>query len=298
MTTLLVVNPVAGRGRALALAPRAEAASRAAWGEVVRLDTSAPGAATALVREAVEGGVARIVVVGGDGTLHEAANGLLSANVRSRPPIGIVSSGTGNDYAKLAGTHRLTPEAAIAALARGSVHQHDVGIAWGEYFINAVGVGFDAVVGGRVNSLQRGSGIAAYLAAVGWTVSRFSGFPAEVTATDHQFSDRLLLIEVGIGPSVGGGFKLTPDAVADDGLFDVCAIRSLSRTGILLKVPLTLLGWHTRLRDVRMFRTATITIASTDGLPLQAQFDGELRATDHRMEIRMLPRTLPVLTTA
>jgi len=297
VTTLLLVNPAAGRGRALALAPRAEAAARAAWGEVVRLDTSAPGTATPMVREAAEAGVARVLVVGGDGTLHEAANGLLSAVVRERPPLGIVSSGTGNDYAKLAGTYRLTPEAAIARLARGTVHHHDVGTAWGEYFINSVGIGFDALVGGRVNSLQRGSGLAAYLAAVGWTVSRFSGFPAQIAGDDRAFADRLLLIEVGIGPSVGGGFKLTPDALVDDGLFDVCAIRSLSRAGIMLKVPLTLFGWHTRLRDVRMFRTTALTVASTDGLPLQAQFDGELRSTDHRMEIRMLPRALPVLTT-
>ena len=103
---------------------------------------------------------------------------------------------------------------------------------------------------------------------------------------------------MGIGPSVGGGFKLTPGAVADDGLFDICAIRTLSRTGILLKVPLTLFGWHTRLRDVRMFRSTSLTVSSTDGMPLQAQFDGELRSSDHRMEIRMLPRALPVLTTA
>ena len=297
MTTLLLVNPVAGRGRALGLAARAEAAARAAWGEIIRQDTSSSGEATTLVRAAVEAGVARVLVVGGDGTLHEAANGLLSAAVRERPPIGIVSSGTGNDYAKLAGTHRLEPEEAIARLARGTVRNHDVGTAWGEYFVNSVGIGFDAIVGGRVNDLQRGSGLAAYLAAVGWTVSRFSGFPARVGGDDREFSDRLLLIEVGIGPSVGGGFKLTPDAVADDGLFDVCAIRSLSRLGILLKVPLTLFGWHTRLSDVRMFRTTALTVASTDGMPLQAQFDGELRSADHRMEIRMLPRALPVLTT-
>jgi YegS/Rv2252/BmrU family lipid kinase len=298
LTTLLLVNPVAGRGRASALAPRAEAAARIAWGAVARVDTTAAGAATLLVREAVEAGIDRVLVVGGDGTLHEAANGLLQAEVRERPPIGIVSSGTGNDYAKLAGTYGLAPEAAVARLARGTVRWHDVGTAWGEYFINAVGIGFDAVVGGRVNSRQRGSGIAAYLAAVGWTVSRFRGFPAQVQCEELTFSDDLLLIEAGIGPSVGGGFKLTPGAVADDGLFDVCAIRALPPLGILLKVPLTLFGWHTRLKDVRMFRTSALTVASADGAPLQAQFDGELRSIDHRMEIRMLPRALPVLTVA
>jgi diacylglycerol kinase (ATP) len=265
---------------------------------VVRRDTAAAGAATALVREAVESGVDRVLVVGGDGTLHEAANGLLQAAVRERPPIGIVSSGTGNDYAKLAGTYRLSPEVAIERLARGRVRWHDVGTAWDEYFINAVGIGFDAVVGGRVNSRQRGSGLGAYLAAVGWTVSRFRGFAAQVESEELTFADSLLLIEAGIGPSVGGGFKLTPGAVADDGLFDVCAIRALPPLGILLKVPFTLFGWHTRLKDVRMFRTRALTVASTDGTPLQAQFDGELRSVDHRMEIRMLPRTLPVLTVA
>ena len=84
VTTLLLVNPTAGRGRAGRLAPEADSAlpnERGARSR--RIETTAPGAAVEQVRQAVEAGAERIVVLGGDGTLHEAANGLLRATVRS-----------------------------------------------------------------------------------------------------------------------------------------------------------------------------------------------------------------------
>ena len=166
MTTILLVNPTAGHGRAGALAFEAEQAACAAWGEVTRLTTTAPGTAIAQIRRAVETGAERVLVLGGDGTLHEAANGLLQARVADRPPIAILPAGTGNDYAKLAGTIGLRPAEAIARLAAGTVRRFDVGVAWEEYFLNSIGIGFDAEVVRVVNASTHGSGIPAYLAAV------------------------------------------------------------------------------------------------------------------------------------
>src|SRR5262245_885647 len=151
MTTLLLVNPTAGHGRAGKVAPDALRAAKAAWGDVTRADTSGPGDAVALAQDAVEQGVERILVLGGDGTLHEAANGLLKGRIAPRPPIGILPAGTGNDYAKITGTYRCSPERAVERLRTGTVRQFDVGQAWGEYFINSVGIGFDAEVAREIN---------------------------------------------------------------------------------------------------------------------------------------------------
>lgn len=294
MTTLLLVNPTAGRGHAARVAPEALLAARSAWGDVDRVDTTGPGHAVELARHAAEGGVERILVLGGDGTLHEAANGLLGARAPQRPPIGIVPAGTGNDYAKMAGTAHCGPTEAVHRLQSGRIRWFDAGEAWGEYFINSVGIGFDAEVAREVNRSRGNSGFAAYLGAVVKVIARFEAFEARVEAGVHSFLDRLLLLEIAIGPTVGGGFRLTPAAEPDDGLLDVCAVKRLSIPGILTKLPLAILGRHTRLKQVRMFRTNRLSVESASGV-LHAQFDGETREVSGRMEIRLEPRVLPVL---
>lgn len=294
MTTLLLVNPTAGRGRAGRVAAEAERAARAAWGAVDRVHTSAPGEAVGLATRAVEAGSERVIVLGGDGTLHEAANGLLRARVAERPPIGILPAGTGNDYAKMTGTAGLKVAEAVRRLRAGKVRRFDVGEAWGEYFLNSVGIGFDAEVAREVNHSKNGSGLPAYFAAALKVMARFRFFEARIEADDRSFTDRLLLLEIGIGPCVGGGFRLTPFAEPDDGLLDICAVQRLSIPGILTKLPLVMLGRHTGLRQVRSFRTTRLAVESTTG-PLHAQFDGETREVSGRMDVRLEPRALPVL---
>jgi len=296
MTTLLLVNPAAGRGRAGRLAAPAETACAAAWGAVQRIDTTAPGTAVEQVRQAVERGVERVVVLGGDGSLHEAANGVLRATVASRPPITVLPAGTGNDFAKLAGTVGLSPAEAVSRLVRGRVRLLDVGQAWDEYFLNSVGIGFDAEVAAEVAKGGSLTGIPAYLVAVKRVLRGFVAPELTCQSAEASFTDRLLLIEIGIGPVVGGGFRLTPFAKPDDGVFDVCAIQQQSTLGILTKLPLAMFGWHTRLKAVRSFRTAELVVRRADG-PLRAQMDGELRSLRSDMTITLLPLALPVLVT-
>jgi YegS/Rv2252/BmrU family lipid kinase len=294
VTTILLVNPTAGRGRAGRLAPEAERAIRAAWGAVDLIETAGPGAAVEQVRQAVEAGAERIVVLGGDGTLHEAANGLLRASVTERPPIAILPAGTGNDYAKMARTLGHGTAEAVRRLARGSVRQFDVGCAWGEFFLNSVGIGFDAEVARVVSRWTWVTGLPAYLAAVFQVLAHFEPVDVEVQTDSGNFTDRLLLLEVAIGPCVGGGFRLTPDAEPDDGLLDICAIRHLWIPGVLLRLPLVMIGRHTGLRHVRMQQSRRVSVRPRSGT-LHAQFDGELREVAGAMDIRLEPRALPVI---
>ncbi len=294
MTSLLIVNPTAGSGHAGRVAAEALEAARAAWGAVDRIDTTGPGDATAIAARGAERGMERILVLGGDGTLHESVNGVLRAQVEQRPPIAILPAGTGNDYAKMAGTGGLSPSRAVARLKHATVRRFDVGEAWGEYFINSVGIGFDAEVAREVNGGRLGTGMPAYLRAVGKVLRRFQSVEVEVEGDGQRFSDRLLLLEIGIGPCVGGGFRLTPKARPDDGVFDVCAIRHSSTLGILTKLPLAILGLHTRLKEVRSFRATRLSVVSPNG-PLHAQFDGEIREVSGRMVLTSVPAALPVL---
>ncbi|HEY7682762.1 MAG TPA: diacylglycerol kinase family protein [Gemmatimonadales bacterium] len=294
MTTLLLVNPAAGHGRARRLAPETRHAAEAAWGPVERLDTPAAGAAVGLVQAAVERGTSRVLVLGGDGTVHEAANGLLRAQVTNRPPLAVVAAGTGNDFAKLCGTERLRPREAVDRLARGQVRSLDVGEGWGEYFLNSIGIGFDAEVAYRLTRLRHGRGILVYLFTVLRTLAGREPFEVEVAAGRHSFRDRLLLLEIGNGPVVGGGFRLTPHARPDDGQFDVCAIQDMPTPLILARLPLAMLGKHLGLKVVRYFRCDRLVVRSPAGA-LLAQFDGEVRNRSEPLDIRIRPAALPVL---
>jgi YegS/Rv2252/BmrU family lipid kinase len=294
MSTLLLLNPAAGHGHAGRVLAETRAAATEAWGAVDVAETRAPGDAVGLAEAAARAGATRVLVIGGDGTVHEAANGIMRLPPGARPALGVIPAGTGNDFAKLAGSLHGRPADKVRRLAGGRVRRIDVGLAWGEYFLNSVGIGFDAAVARQVNLSTWGRGIPAYLAAVGKVIRQFHPFEAQVTAEHEDFRDRFLLLEVGNGPVVGGGFRITPLAVPDDGVLDVCAVEALSTLGILAKLPLVMLGKHLGQKEVRSFRTRRIAVQGF-GRPLDAQFDGELRSSSDRMEIGLDPAALPVM---
>ena len=88
------------------------------------------------------------------------------------------------------------------------------------------------------------------------------------------------------GPTYGGGFFITPDAVPDDGLLDVCTIDPLSLPGALVRLPFVIFGKHTKMKPVHMSRHKSIVIESEE--PMPAQVDGEV-LVDTRFEIDILP---------
>ena len=294
VTTLLLVNPVAGHGRARHLAAAAQDALAGAFGEVRVVESPAPGAAVQIVQDSVGQGVERVMVLGGDGTVHEAANGLLRGPRANRPPLGVIPAGTGNDFAKLCGTARLSPGGAVQCLARGSVRHLDVGQGWGEFFLNSIGIGFDAEVADRLTRLKHGRGLPAYLVTTLRTLASRATFEVRVEADTHSFEDCLLLLEIGNGPVVGGGFRITPGAQPDDGLLDICAIQDMPLPLLLLRLPLVMLGRHLHLPQVRHFRTSRLRVVSPSGA-LRAQFDGEIRTSHEPLDVQVVPSALPVL---
>ena len=257
--------------------------------------TRAPGDGVTLVRDAVAAGCARVLALGGDGTVHEAANGILSAPADQRPPLGVIPVGTGNDYAKLSGTHRQSVAHAVRTLSRARTMRLDVGHAWGEYFINSIGIGFDAEVARRVAGFKRLRGMPAYLSAALSTYRAFQPPLLAVESGMDSFEDETLLLEIGIGAIVGGGFRLTPDARPDDGLFDICAIRCRNFLEFMIKLPMAMLGRHGGLHGVRMFRTERLVVRRPDGAPIVAQLDGEIRTGQGPLEITQHSAALPVL---
>jgi diacylglycerol kinase (ATP) len=288
------MNPAAGHGRSARFREEVLVAARRHWGEVTLELTERPGHATELAR-AHGGGVERVIAVGGDGTVHEVANGLLTAGRATPPPLGVVSVGTGNDFAKMTSSARLRPAEAIAAFATGGTRLFDVGLAWGEYFVNSLGVGLDADVARRVNMYKHWPGALGYVVAALQAIIHRRSLRLRIEADGESWSGPTVVLEVGVGPCAGGVFYLTPDARPDDGLLDVCAIGPFGLGFLLTKAPRVLKGRHTTLPQVRMAKCTRLRVESADG-PLIAHLDGELRSPGTEvLEVTLRRAVLPVL---
>ena len=180
---------------------------------------------------------------------------------------------------------------AALVLATGERRRFDVGVCNGVYFNNSFAAGLDAKVTAKAveyKVTKRRSGLWLYLTALLHVLFReldsfslrvgFDGRPAETVDT--------LIVAVTIGKTYGGGFFITPDAVPDDGLFDVCMIDPLSLPEALMRLPFVIVGRHTKMRPVHMSTHSRVVIECDQALP--AQFDGEV-LLEKRYDISILP---------
>lgn len=293
----IILNPAAGGGRArrMQVAIERELAARSIEADVIL--TRARGHAVELAAEAAsDHGL--VVAAGGDGTVHEVANGLLSVGVsQRRAALAVLPIGTGNDFQKLLGSNRL-PHAFDAILA-GETRAVDAGrVTWEdstEYFINGMGTGIDVEVVRQISRMPRLRGVAGYLAGVLRALGVFEPIRARLVVDGRVLDQRVMIVAVGNGVSQGGGFYLTPDARADDGRLDLCIIGDMRMTRILRTLPRLLRGRHVGMEGVSMMQFSRLEI-ETDGA-LFFQLDGELREprlTRH-MVVEVVPGALRVV---
>lgn len=225
-----------------------------------------------MARQAAQAGIRRVLSVGGDGTLHEVVNGIQDCPVA----IGVLPLGTGNDFARSVGLPP-SPEAVLRALARGSIRQIDVGEVHGERYVNIAGVGFDAEVARRVNAMRsKASGTVPYLMTAVREAFRYEP-PVLSLARDGGVPGPecpLLMVAVGNTSTYGGGMRVCPEAVVDDGLLDVLVVQPLRAWALLSLLPRVFLGKHLGSASVSSGRAQRLTITGPSDTPLHA--DGEL----------------------
>jgi diacylglycerol kinase (ATP) len=289
----VVLNPAAGRGAAArALDPVAREFRRQGWAvEVVR--TQCPGHGAELASQAARAGVDCVVALGGDGTVHDVANGLLEQG--GDTALGVVPIGTGNDFAKLTGVYRHSPIRAVQRLVTAQTATFDAGRAAGEYFVNSVGFGFGPEVVRVRNGMPGLSGFASYFVPVFRAFARFRPPHFEVRARGFSETGYMMMVEVCNGTTAGGSYRFAPQALPGDGRLDVCLVRRVSLLRFLLAVPRVMRGTHGTMREVAMFQTREVTIRSLDG-PLVLHLDGELREPVAReCTVRIEPSRLKVL---
>jgi len=294
----IIVNPQAGRGRAARLEPTIRRHLRALGADTEVVCTTRPGEAIDLARRAKEQGFDTVVAVGGDGTSHEVVNGLLAyANGEVVGTLACIPAGSGNDFALLNGV----PEdvgAACRLAAGGPERLIDVGEVTIDghihrYFLNVVGIGFDALVAKEALCHPRLRGLALYLPAVLKTIAlTLRAARLTITVDDQEVIEtKALLAVVANGPREGGGFLVAPQARTDDGWLDLTLAGEMSRLQMLALVPRFLRGTHVGSPHIVTRRARRIVITSDD--PLYVHVDGEILCDHaHELSLRLLPGRL------
>ncbi|NCF14562.1 MAG: YegS/Rv2252/BmrU family lipid kinase [Gammaproteobacteria bacterium] len=288
-TVHLFLNPAAGRGRANKRCARIRELLGAGDFPLEVYLSQREGDLEERVRQCVDGGGRRIVTAGGDGSVHEATNGIMRA--RSEATLGVIPTGTGNDFAKAAGitldwehATRLLADRIAANVQSRTV---DVGKMNDRYFANGAGIGFDARVTRIARSYRLPMGDLVYLLAI------FRGM-AEGIATPNMriISDGdvrtgpITLANVASGPWIGGMFNLAPMARNDDGHFDLLVVEPVSRPRILALLPKLMSGKHMGEEEIT-HKTVTRILIEADE-PVDCHLDGEMQPMQTRFEIEIL----------
>lgn len=288
MEIFLLVNPSAGGGKA---EPAAREAGRVleAGGASVRTAVSKSAQdLTRLTREAVEGGVDRVVVVGGDGTWHFALNGLAHSNI----PTALIPCGRGNDFSRNLDIPLSPSQAAEIALKDYTV---DLDLVWAEnrYYIGIGGVGFDSEVTECANTrIPAWLGDYTYTAAVFYKLLSFKPKYLKIVHDHGVFEGLVMFAVFANSNSYGCGMKIAPEARMDDGMIDVVIIEKVGLPVLLKTLPKVFSGKHLPHPNIRTFRTTRAVLTSPDKMDLYG--DAEyITSVPLTLEIR--PKALRVL---
>lgn len=238
-----------------------------------------------LVRTQLDESFTDLLILGGDGTINEAINGLKNQNM----PISIISMGTGNDSVK--NLHQDTAfESQLRTAFDGDPIRVDSGICNGRKFINGVGVGFDGKV---VEIMDREGkkfrGHAAYMYTVLKILATYKERPTTFILDDHKIEKPILLLTIAKGTTYGGGFMLNPYANRNDGMLDVCAVGTIPIWLRAYYVPQMKNGNHRKLSMVKFYKSKKVVIHGSKDII--GHMDGELIGNPP-FEIDVLPDDL------
>jgi YegS/Rv2252/BmrU family lipid kinase len=310
---LVIYNPTAGHGRAKKYWPKLRQGLSDAGLEFDIAVTSAPMEATLLAERAASK-YSSVIVVGGDGTIHEVVNGLLRASDEGETiALGVVPLGNGDDFAKV-----IPPETAIGdkvfgwneavdKIANGKTKLFDVGRMVGDkllqdqdnnpqYFMNGMDIGFGAQATLNFNKLPSFiSGMSAYLVAIMKTMIDYHIPSVSIKIDDQESIEQsTTMTAITNGRCFGSGFWVCPQAQVDDGLLDVMSTGSVGRLEILRLIPKIMKGTHINEPIISSHRARRVVIKSKQFFVVEA--DGEIPYPQtKKLEVQVLDKRLRVI---
>jgi diacylglycerol kinase (ATP) len=290
----VVINPTAGHGRGARRGKHVLAAARERGHDVQDLSAADLATAAQHARQAVVHGLDALVVVGGDGMVHLGANIVAGTDL----PLGIVAAGNGNDIARAMDLPRHDVEAAVAMVENGlenggrtvdAVVAGPPDYSANEWFLGVLSCGIDAAVNARANTLKWPGGTGRYVRSLMTELRTFKPYGYRITLDDDAWEATGSLVAVANGGLFGGGMRIAPDSLMDDGLLDVVIAGPLSRRELLGIFPKVYSGAHVRHPACTVLRSRKVLIehSHVGPTPPAAFADGErLGPLPLRVEVR------------
>ncbi|MEL7609222.1 MAG: diacylglycerol kinase family protein [Bacillota bacterium] len=283
-----IVNPVAGsgKGKRSFLALKAVFERENIPYQVVY--SAAPGHIQELARAAVAAGERKIVCIGGDGSMREAAGELL----HTEAVLGLIPGGSGNDLCTALGIPD-DIERAARILLEGHVRPIDAGLANRTPFFNVSGLGFDVQVLYKTEFYKkRLNGMLPYFLGILGALIHLNAFKIKFTIDGEGRIMNTILFCVANGQRFGGGMLVAPEANIGDGKFCVCAVDKVSLFTFLHLLPSFIKGRHTTKKPVHIYEGSVITVEADKECIVE--LDGELLERTP-VTFRILPGALRVL---
>lgn len=272
MKHIFIINPAAGKGKALELIPFIKECFRDSEDECIVRVTEYPGHATELAKEYSGSGKCRIYSAGGDGTVNEVVNGMAG----TASALGILPAGSGNDFIRSIKAGNDIRQI-LSDTINGYEREVDLARANDKYFINVSSIGFDAEIvfnAGKFKKLPGVTGSMSYLFSLLYTTVINKNNDIEIEIDGNRQKLRVLLAAIANGRYYGGGMLPAPDAKLDDGYLDVCLIRAIPRWRIFALFPKFIKGLHGQLEEVSFYKAKRIIIESKNDISLNT--DGEV----------------------
>lgn len=292
----LFVNPSAGQWRARRVLPSIVDLLTANGIEHRVIESEAAGDLEKKVQDAVAAGTPQLLVAGGDGSIHEAVNGILQSGRSAE--LGIVPVGRGNDFAKACSIPTHWEDAALLLADRLQnampARPVDIGRMNGRYFANGAGIGFDARVTDIARRVRLPIGDLVYLVAlVRGLWSGVNTYRVRVRYGEQQHEGPVTLVNISNGPWVGGLYNIVPSALNDDGELDLLVVKPVSRFRVMTLLPKLIGGKHMQEPEVVHARIESCEIETAE--PMPSHLDGELQPPQTRFSIELQAGALPLL---
>lgn len=283
----LILNPTSGRGAAQQRLGEIEALLQQRKIEYCVQVAQSPMEATNLAAAAAGQKLEGIIAIGGDGTLFQIANGVAGSDV----PVLFVACGTGNDFVRVLNLPK-DPIEALKLQLDSSLRRIDIGKMNDIHFLNVSGTGFDVdVLRYAEKYKQKFGGLTAYVRALMDALKFYKPTTAMISMDGgEEIETQFTILSVGNGRYFGGGMKAVPDAVIDDGLFDVVIVRPVKLIAIPVLLAFYIAGKHVALKLGKAYRCKTLTVRRNG---MTVNLDGELRDTDYA-KYELLPGALRV----
>lgn len=237
-----------------------------------------------------------VIVVGGDGVVHETASGLMNVEKDKRPALGVIPVGSGNDYARSLGIS-FKVDKAIKQLMSSKKVIVDVGLCNDQYFVETLSFGLDAGIAidtMKAREKHHEKGFKLYFkCGVNRIKNHFYNYKFEAELDgERKITGESVILAIQIGRTYGGGFIITPKAKMDDGKFDICYSQNIkSRKKLLALFTRAAKGKHVGSKNVCFDRAKEISLKIDMDVP--CQLDGE-EYSGREFEITTIPSALSV----